>query len=162
VIYEVEKENAMERLRLNFLFIAAGMLCFIIGFSLFTFVRAEGYSYFSDSPDACVNCHVMTEQFTAWGHSSHARVATCNDCHGAHDNIFSKLFVKGLNGFNHSFAFTFNTYEEVITVTDFNQNVANDSCLYCHQQLVSVIAPNHGNAPNCVSCHAGIGHPIRD
>jgi hypothetical protein len=28
--------------------------------------------------------------------------------------------------------------------------------------VVSVIAPNHDNAPNCITCHAGIGHSIRD
>lgn len=154
----------MERLRRarpGFILILVGVLCIVAGLAMFTFVRAEGYSYFSDDPDACMNCHVMRDQYDAWGHSSHARVATCNDCHGAHDNIVNKLFVKGLNGFNHSFAFTFNTYEEAITITQFNADVVNDSCLYCHQELVSMVVPDHEDAPNCISCHTGIGHPVR-
>jgi cytochrome c nitrite reductase small subunit len=152
----------MARIRLDFFFVVMAMLCFIIGFSLFTFVSAEGYSYLSDDPAACVNCHVMTDEYSAWGHSSHARVATCNDCHGAHENILAKYYVKGLNGFRHSFAFTFGTYEEVITITEFNQNVVNNSCLHCHENIVSMIAPNHADAPSCITCHTGIGHPIRN
>ena len=152
----------LRRFRPHFWLSSIGLLCFIAGFGVFTFVKAEGYSYFSEDPSACANCHVMNTQFDAWGHSSHARVATCNDCHGAHENIFAKYYVKAVNGFNHSFAFTFGTYEEVITITEFNLEVVNNSCLYCHQSLVRLIAPNHEDAPNCVSCHAGIGHPIRD
>lgn len=139
----------------------AGVFCFIAGLAMFTFVRAEGHSYFSEDPNACLNCHVMRDQFDAWQHSSHARVAGCNDCHSPHDNIVNKLFSKGVNGFNHSFAFTFNTYGEVITITHFNEDIVNGSCLYCHDSLVSEIAPNHENAPNCITCHSGIGHPIR-
>lgn len=139
----------------------AGVFCFIAGLAMFTFVRAEGHSYFSEDPNACLNCHVMRDQFDAWQHSSHARVAGCNDCHSPHDNIVNKLFAKGVNGFNHSFAFTFNTYGEVITITHFNEDIVNGSCLYCHDSLVSEIAPNHENAPNCITCHSGIGHPIR-
>lgn len=152
----------LRRFRPDLMLSLIGMLCFLAGFGVFTFVKAEGYSYLSDDPSACANCHVMNEQFNAWGHSSHARVATCNDCHGGHDNIFQKYYIKGVNGFNHSFAFTFNTYEEVITITQFNRDVVNASCMHCHQSTVSVIAPNHDDAPDCTSCHAGIGHPIRE
>jgi cytochrome c nitrite reductase small subunit len=155
----------MERLRRlapQFIYFVAGLFFFVVGLSLFTFVRAEGYSYFSDDPSACVNCHVMRDEYEAWHHSSHGRVATCNDCHGSHDNIVNKLLVKGINGFNHSFAFTFNTYNEVITIKQFNHEVVNNSCLHCHEDLVSTIAPLHDNAPDCITCHAGIGHPIRD
>lgn len=155
----------MERLRRfkpNFVFVIGAALCFVLGLGVFTFARAEGHSYFSDDPDSCMNCHVMRDQYDAWHHSSHARVATCNDCHSPHDSTASKLLAKGINGFNHSFAFTFNTYEEVITIKEFNRDIVNRSCMYCHQDMVSVMAPDHDDSPNCISCHAGIGHPIRD
>lgn len=148
--------------RPRFIFVLAGIAFFVIGMALFTFVRAEGSSYLSDDPAACANCHVMREQYEAWHHSSHARVATCNDCHSPHENVVSKFVAKGFNGFNHSFAFTFNTYEEVITITEYNEDIVNNSCLYCHQDFVSAIAPDHHDAPNCTTCHAGIGHPLRD
>ncbi|MEO0565232.1 MAG: NapC/NirT family cytochrome c, partial [Chloroflexota bacterium] len=98
----------------NLLFIIAGLLFFLGGMSAYTFVQAEGQSYFSDDPNSCTNCHVMQEQFDAWGHSSHARVASCNDCHSPHNNALNKYVAKGVNGFNHSAAFTLNTYDEVI------------------------------------------------
>lgn len=154
--------NRLQQLKLNSWYALAGTLCFVAGLAMFTFVRAEGTSYFSDDPNSCVNCHVMRDQFDAWQHSSHARVATCNDCHSPHDNVANKYFSKGVNGFNHSFAFTFDTYEEVITIKTFNENIVNDSCMYCHQSMVSGIAPDHDDAPNCISCHTGIGHPTRE
>ncbi|MGJ3240349.1 MAG: cytochrome c nitrite reductase small subunit [Anaerolineae bacterium] len=154
----------MERLRPfePALLILIGMISFVIGLSLFTFVRAEGHSYFSNDPSACVNCHVMRDQYDAWTHSSHGRVAACNDCHSPHDNIVNTYVAKGINGFNHSFAFTFNTYGEVIDITQFNVDIVNANCMYCHQDLVSVIAPDHDDAPNCITCHTGIGHPVRE
>lgn len=152
----------MQRLRrFNFLAIIAGIFCFVTGLGVFTFVRAEGLAYLSNDPSACMNCHVMREQYEAWHHSSHARVAGCNDCHTPHDNIFNKYLAKGINGFNHSFAFTFGTYGEVITITQFNEDIVNASCQHCHEDLIRAITLNHEDAPNCISCHAGIGHATR-
>lgn len=135
---------------------------FVGGMAAFTFVEAEGLSYFSDDPNSCANCHVMQDQFDAWGHSSHARVATCNDCHSPHDTLVNKYFAKGVNGFNHSAAFTLDTYNEVITIKPFNEAIVNDSCIYCHTELVSEISPTHNADQNCTHCHTGVGHPLRD
>lgn len=43
--------------------IAIGMA---IGVGAYTFVYARGYSYMTDNAEACVNCHVMQEQFSGW------------------------------------------------------------------------------------------------
>ena len=154
--------NLSQQSRPSLAFIVLGTLFFVIGLSMFTFAEAEGLSYLSDDASACVNCHVMQEQFDAWAHSSHARVASCNDCHSPHDNIINKYFSKGVNGFNHSFAFTFDTYNEVITIREFNIEIVNDSCVHCHENLVHNIADDQDNSLRCTSCHAGIGHPIRN
>ncbi|MGP1351361.1 MAG: NapC/NirT family cytochrome c, partial [Hoylesella marshii] len=53
------------------------------------------HTYLADDPSACVNCHIMTPYYNTWAHSSHARNATCNDCHVPHQNIFMKYFFKG-------------------------------------------------------------------
>ncbi|MCU0464453.1 MAG: cytochrome c nitrite reductase small subunit [Anaerolineae bacterium] len=152
----------MRRLnRPTFLFIVAGMVCVIVGLGLFTFVYARGDSYLSDDPNTCNNCHVMREQFQAWQHSSHSRFATCNDCHTPHDSPINKWLVKGINGFNHSFAFTFTTYPEVIRINQMNRDVTQANCLYCHDMAVSEIAPIHSDAPDCLTCHTGIGHRTR-
>ena len=45
----------------------------------YTFVYAKGYSYLTNDPAACANCHIMSEHFAAWTKSSHRAVAVCND-----------------------------------------------------------------------------------
>lgn len=154
--------NLSPQTRPSLVFIVLGTLFFVAGMSMFTFAQAEGLSYFSDEASSCANCHVMQEQFNAWGYSSHARVATCNDCHSPHDNIINKYVAKGVNGFNHSVAFTLDTYDEVITIKEFNTEIVNDSCVYCHADLVHNIADDADDSLRCTSCHAGIGHPIRN
>ena len=61
---------------------AAGLLLgTALGVGAYTFVYAKGASYLSNDPNACANCHVMTEQLDGWSRGSHRAVATCNDCH---------------------------------------------------------------------------------
>src|SRR4051794_6517126 len=58
-----------------------------LGVGLYTFRFAEGLSYFSPDPVACVNCHIMRPQYAAWQHSSHHTVAVCIDCHLPHEFV---------------------------------------------------------------------------
>ena len=55
-----------------------------VGVGAFTFVYAKGFSYLSTDPRACVNCHVMNEQYDAWLKSGHRHAATCVECHLPH------------------------------------------------------------------------------
>jgi len=55
-----------------------------LGLGAYTFVYARGYSYFSNDPAACANCHVMRDYFDSWQRSSHHASAVCNDCHTPH------------------------------------------------------------------------------
>ena len=43
--------------------VLVGVLC---GLGGYTFWYAEGASYFSSDPRACINCHVMREHFDGW------------------------------------------------------------------------------------------------
>lgn len=158
----IQEKKQSKKLPISLFLVVFGMACILLGLGGYTFLYAKGYSYLSDDPAGCVNCHVMREQYDAWQHSSHKAVAVCNDCHVPHDSFAGKWLVKGLNGFNHSFAFTFNTYEENITIKDFNADVVQNNCLACHETAISMIAPTHDNAPNCLTCHTGIGHSTRD
>jgi cytochrome c nitrite reductase small subunit len=139
-----------------------GLIGLISGLGVFTFTYAKGWSYLSDDPSACVNCHVMREQFDAWQHSSHARVAACNDCHTPHSSLVAKYAIKGINGWNHSVAFTLDNYPQNITIRDFNADVVRENCVGCHATAVSLIDPNHQGDVDCLTCHAGIGHSTRD
>ena len=46
--------------------IAALALGLVAGLGAFTFRYAEGLSYFSADPRACVNCHIMWDQYASW------------------------------------------------------------------------------------------------
>lgn len=130
----------------------------VIGLGIFTFAYAEGGSYLSEDPKACVNCHIMNDVYAAWERGPHHAVATCNDCHIPH-TFPDKYIVKALNGFNHSLAFTLQNFPEPIHITDFNRDVALHNCSYCHGDFVSTI--NHTGqtaAEDCTRCHADIGH----
>lgn len=130
----------------------------MIGLGTFTFNYAEGLSYFSSDPAACVNCHIMREQFDAWNHSSHKNFAACNDCHTPH-TFPGKWVVKGINGWNHSLAFTTGNFPDPIRIKDMNARVAQENCVSCHADLVSQI---HQEEPdkqeNCIACHGNVGH----
>lgn len=141
--------------------VMVGLVCILIGLGGYTFAYAKGYSYLSDDPAACVNCHVMRDQYDAWRHSSHGRVAACNDCHTPHDSLVSKWIVKGINGVNHSVAFTFQSYGSNLQIRDFNADVVRGNCIGCHETAVSMISPTHDNSPDCLSCHSDVGHRTR-
>lgn len=135
--------------------LALGLL---IGLGGYTFIYARGASYLTNDPAACVNCHVMQEQFDGWTTSSHRAVAVCNDCHAPHD-VLGKYATKARNGFWHSFYFTTGNFPDNIQITPANHKVAEASCQKCHAALTQTMSPGHGEPTGCVKCHGKIGHP---
>lgn len=141
----------------------------LLGVGGYTFVAAHGAAYLSDDPRACVNCHIMREQFDAWQHGSHHAVATCNDCHLPHQNLGSKLLVKAGNGYHHSRAFTLQDFTEPIRIKPGNAGVLEANCLRCHGPMTDEITA-HGTLGvptdptrkadlyGCVQCHQEVGH----
>lgn len=143
---------------LGSLMVMAGI---VVGLGGFTFTYAQGTSYFSDDPAACANCHVMREQFNAWNRGSHKAVATCNDCHMPHD-FFGKWLTKGINGFNHSLAFTTGDFPATIHIKDFNAQIVQENCIGCHQTLLGQVYGYHEDQDRrCVECHGNVGHENR-
>ena len=61
-----------------------GLFGVVAGFGTYTFTYAQGLSYFSNDPRACVNCHIMREQFDGWQKSPTTPSPRCNDCHTPH------------------------------------------------------------------------------
>lgn len=141
--------------------ILAILLGTLIGIGAYTFIYAKGYSYLSNNPEACTNCHVMRTQYDGWIKGSHKTVATCNDCHTPH-NILGKYAVKANNGFWHSFYFTTGKYPDTIEITRFDHKVVEAACRHCHENITSAIDGNiaHGNAEGlqCTRCHSSVGH----
>jgi cytochrome c nitrite reductase small subunit len=139
---------------------AATVFGLLVGLGFYTFVYARGSSYLTNDPAACANCHVMTEQYSAWMKSSHHAVAVCNDCHAPHD-LIGKYSTKALNGFWHSFAFTSGRFPDIIQITPRNHRVTESACRSCHADMVHAIdvaGRVPGEQISCVRCHAAVGH----
>jgi cytochrome c nitrite reductase small subunit len=134
------------------------------GLGTYTFTFAHGLSYFSNDPTACMNCHIMREQFDGWQKSPHHAVATCNDCHTPHSFI-PKYLSKAENGFWHSKGFTLQDFHEPIMIRRHNVAVLQANCVGCHEQIVDGINTHPGDPQkmlDCLHCHREVGHgPVR-
>ncbi len=155
--------NALARF-LHFAGLPALLLCVVVGVFLglggFTFWYAEGGSYFSSDPRACVNCHIMREPYDGWQKASHHAAAKCVDCHLPEGGL-AKWIAKAENGFWHSKGFTFQDFHEPIRIKPKNARILRNNCARCHQELVSDVL-GHGwktdDVMDCVRCHPSVGH----
>ena len=144
--------------------VAAGAL---VGTGLYTADFAEATAYLSSDPKACINCHVMRDEYDAWMKGPHHN-QTCNDCHVPQDFV-GKYMTKTEHGYRHSKGFTLQDFHEPIRITLGSLEVVQANCVRCHEGLVGDIgaAQAHGSevaetATGCVHCHAGVGHgPMR-
>jgi cytochrome c nitrite reductase small subunit len=152
----LERRQSRQRL-LVALSVALGIL---LGVGGFTFRYAEGLSYFSTDPRACVNCHIMRPQYDGWQKSSHHTVAVCIDCHLPHDFV-PKYLAKAENGYRHSQKFTAQDFVEPIIVQPAGVAILQDNCVRCHDSLVAEMnapALGHGESTDCLHCHRNVGH----
>jgi cytochrome c nitrite reductase small subunit len=139
--------------------LAAATLGILTAISGYTFVYAKGYSYVTNDPAACANCHIMDNHYRAWMKSSHRAVAVCNDCHTP-TGFMPKYTTKAINGFNHSLAFTTGRFAEPLRITRRNADVTEKACRKCHEDIVSAIeGPDpERNRLSCIRCHSTVGH----
>lgn len=158
----MEKKNIIKRL---------AILAFIVALVFFGYMVhiSQAISYMSSDPKACINCHVMNTQYATWQHSSHARVATCIDCHLPTDGVFNKYKAKTIDGWNHSVAFTLNTYDHAMQISDYGAERVQANCIACHSSLTSEIMINADKYHNydtpyveggrkCWDCHKSVPH----
>ena len=148
----------MRRARIGLILVAL-TVGLAAGIGAYTFVYARGASYFMNDPAACVNCHIVREQYDGWIASSHRAVAGCNDCHTPHA-LVPKYATKALNGFWHSFYFTTGSFHAPIRINARNRAVTEGACRHCHAVIVHAIdaAPKAGGALACIHCHNSVGH----
>jgi cytochrome c nitrite reductase small subunit len=144
--------------------IAAGVL---IGLGLLVLHIGNATSYLSDNPRACINCHVMTTEYASWQRSSHARVATCNDCHVPQDNFIRTYAFKASDGMRHATMFTFRLEPQVIRIKEAGINVVQENCVRCHEHIihkselfmeVTLDSREAGEAKFCWDCHREVPH----
>jgi cytochrome c nitrite reductase small subunit len=131
-----------------------------LGVGAYTFVYAKGYSYLTNDPAACANCHVMQEYFDGWVKSSHRAAAVCNDCHTP-AGLVGKYTTKASNGFWHSFAFTTGIFPDPLRIKPHNRAITEKTCQKCHLDIVQAIEGPHAESTplGCVRCHGAVGHP---
>lgn len=133
------------------------------GLGIYSAYIGKAFSYLSDDPRTCVNCHVMTPQYATWFHSSHARGTTCNDCHVPHNNVFNKYFFKAKDGLRHSTIFTFRGEPQVIFIKTEGANVVQENCKRCHEKVVDVMIHKINQSSDfkerkCWECHREVPH----
>ncbi|MDH3391582.1 MAG: cytochrome c nitrite reductase small subunit [Desulfobulbaceae bacterium] len=126
-------------------------------------------SYLSEDPAVCINCHTMNTQFATWQHSSHRGRASCVECHLPRESLVDKIFAKSRDGFKHSVAMTFRTYEgQNIRASESAKKRIQANCIRCHSELVSQITANSklyetkgvsfGRDRMCWGCHRDVPH----
>ncbi len=136
-------------------YLVAGLAGVLIGLGAYTFRYAQGFSYFSNDPEACANCHVMREYRDSWQQSSHHAAAACNDCHTPH-GLAGKYLAKAENGWHHSLRFTLQDYADPLRIRAANAARLERNCLRCHQEMASEM-----KGLECLHCHAAVGHGRR-
>ncbi|MBI5020561.1 MAG: cytochrome c nitrite reductase small subunit [Ignavibacteriales bacterium] len=150
----------MKHIQLSLSIFLATIVGIIIGIGSYTFIYAKGYSYMTDNPAACDNCHVMEGHFSGWMKGSHRSVATCNDCHTP-PGLINKYLTKASNGFWHSFAFTTDLFPDQIQIKQGNLEITDGACIKCHEEITETIGGGHSTSDkskSCIPCHRSVGH----
>lgn len=136
------------------------------GGALFMYLL-RAHTYLGDDPSACVNCHVMSPYYATWSHSSHARNATCNDCHVPHENALRKYAFKGTDGVKHMTLFMTRQERMSPKIGDEGSQVVMNNCIKCHTELnttlvrtgqIDYMMAKAGEGKVCWDCHRDVPH----
>lgn len=133
------------------------------GLVAYSFYLSKAPSYLSDSPQTCVNCHVMTPQYATWSHSSHHAVTNCNDCHVPQNNFIKHWTFKAKDGLRHATVFTLRKEPQVIFIKEAGRDVVQANCIRCHGQMFESqqkISKNFDHTKDrlCWDCHRETPH----
>jgi cytochrome c nitrite reductase small subunit len=144
------------QLRIPALFLL-GVFC---GTGLLLAHIARVTSYLEDSPDTCMNCHVMTDVYVSHQHSSHGRGVSCNDCHLPQTSLVREYAFKAVDGLKHAYAFTFHPDSQTMGLSSFAAPVVQENCLRCHEGRMSEVsaASYEQSGLKCWHCHRDAAH----
>ncbi len=152
-------------LTLRFLPVRWRMPCLLVlgmgaGLGLFVAHVSRAASYLSEAPETCMNCHVMTTEYVTWQHSSHAGVATCNDCHVPHGSAVAHYAFKAKDGLWHATVFTMRWEPQVLRLSKGAVPVVEANCRRCHAAVVSDVSlsAHCGGDLRCWDCHREVPH----
>ena len=150
--------------------LAAVSLGLLVGGGLFLFKESNALSYLSNDPKACINCHVMNNNYISWQKSSHSSVTTCNDCHVPNDNAAKTYLFKAIDGLKHATAFTLRMEPQSLRMGKMGDYAVQNNCVRCHGGLFSENGA-HSKVPLevgtgkprkmlCWSCHKSVPHGV--
>jgi cytochrome c nitrite reductase small subunit len=117
---------------------------------------ANATSYLADSPETCINCHVMGDAYASWQRGSHGQVAKCVDCHVPHSNPVAKLAFKAADGMKHSYVFTVGAEPQVLKLSQAAEPVVQANCVRCHAGTFAMIRLGGREERKCWDCHSNI------
>ncbi len=134
----------------------------LLGVGAYTFIYARAASYLTDKPEACINCHVMQDQYAGWMKGGHRSVAVCNDCHTP-DGLIAKYTAKAMYGVAHAYAFTTGRFPDEIRITPHMHALTERACLKCHADIVDAMSVTAAGRVRretiaCIRCHGEVGH----
>ncbi len=152
----IQAESSSPRKRIVGL-VAAVLIGTLLGLSVLLTLTSNAAAYLSDDPKACINCHIMRSHYASWEHSSHARVAVCNDCHVPQDSLIRKLGFKAKDGLRHATVFTMHNEPQAFVAKPDSRRAILDNCQRCHGELTSRLLEN-GWPQDCLSCHRDMPH----
>jgi cytochrome c nitrite reductase small subunit len=131
------------------------------GLALFVARISNAASYLSDSPGACINCHVMTDAYVSWQRGSHGMVTVCNDCHVPYINPVAKYAFKATDGLKHSYVFTLRLEPQVLDLSNGALPVVQDNCVRCHSQVMEMVQLSDSSQRKCWDCHSNIHGSVK-
>lgn len=134
-------------------FLALGVA---VGLAIAVARVSNAASYLTDSPEACINCHVMTDAYATWQRGSHRHVAVCSDCHVPHSNLVAKQAFKATDGLRHAAVFTFRLEPQVLRLSPGAVRVVQANCLRCHADQFAMIRLFETSERRCWDCHSNI------
>ena len=117
-------------------------------------------SYLIDSPDTCMNCHVMTDPYVSHRNSSHGRDVSCNDCHLPHTSMAREYAFKAMDGLKHAYVFTFKPDAQTMKLSSLAAPVVQENCMRCHEERMSEVsaASYQESGLKCWNCHKDVVH----
>jgi cytochrome c nitrite reductase small subunit len=127
---------------------------------------------------SCAKCHIMRPHVDSWRMSSHAKVASCTDCHAPNDNLLRKYVFIGSDGLRHTAISALQAEPQFVRIKDEGAKVLQENCLRCHgytadattQDVSSSAIPANQKKPmsakayhadmtrSCVECHSETTH----
>ncbi len=127
----------------------------LLGVGGYTFHYAEGLSYLSTDPQACVNCHIMRPQYDVLAEGEPPRrrhaasTATCRTTSSASTSPRPRTATTTRR------AFTLQDFHEPIMIKPKNAGILQDNCLRCHGDLVhELVGGANGDPARSSACTA--------